>query len=172
MLRRLFKALIIVLPVTVLLLCASSALAFGIGVAPGKMEFSLRPGNTGVKTLHVANQANHKSEFQVYVEGENETWFTITPGEFTLNAQETKGVEILVAPPLTAAPKDHDFSICVVSIPPNTDLSIGAGIKVPIYVRVTELPVMAIQWWIVSIVILAIVAVGLLVLWRRKARHA
>lgn len=171
MLRRLSKALIVVLPVTVLLLCTSSALAFGIGVAPGKMEFNVRPGDTGVKTLHVINQANQKSEFQVYVEGGNEEWFIITPGEFTLNAQETKSVEILVAPPLTTAPQEHDFSICVVSIPPNSDLSIGAGIKVSTRVQITELPVMAIQWWIASVVMLAIVAAGLLALWWRRARH-
>jgi len=171
MLSRLSKALIVMLPVIGLLLCTSSALAFGIGVAPGKMEFSIRPGDAEVQTLHVINQANQKSEFQVYVEGENEEWFVITPGEFTLNAQETKSVEILVAPPLTTAPEEHDFSICVVSIPPNSDLSIGAGIKVPTHVQITELPVMAIQWWIASVVILVIVAVGLLVLWRRKARH-
>jgi len=172
MLRRLSKLLIVILPVMGLLLCTSAALAFGIGVAPGKMEFSLRPGDTEMQTLHVINQANQKSAFQVYVEGANEEWFIITPGEFTLNAQESKSVEILIAPPLTTAPEERDFSICVVSIPPNSDLSIGAGIKVPIHVQVTELPVMAIQWRIASVVILAIVAVGLLVLWRRKARHA
>ena len=171
MLSRLSKALIVMLPVIGLLLCTSSALAFGIGLAPGKMEFSLRPGDAEVQTLHVINQANQKSEFQVYVEGENEEWFMVTPGEFTLDANETKSVEIVIAPPLTTAPEEHDFSICVVSIPPNSDLSIGAGIKVPTHVQITELPVMAIQWWIASIVILAIVAVGLLVLWRRKARH-
>ena len=173
MLRRLFKALIVILPVMVLLLCTSSALAFGIGVAPGKMEFSLRPGDTEMQTLHVINQADQKSEFQVYVEGENEAWFTITPGAFTLNAQETKSVEILVAPSLMTEPKDHDFSICVVSIPPNTDLSIGAGIKVPTHLQITELPVMAIQWWIVSAVVIVItVVIGMLFWWRRKARHA
>jgi len=172
MLSRLFKALIVILPVIVLLLCTSAALAFGIGVTPGKMEFSIRPGDAEVQTLHVINQANQKSEFQVYVEGESEAWFTITPGEFTLNAQETKGVEILVAPPLTTVPKDHDFSICVVSIPPNSDLSIGAGIKISIHVQVTELPVMAIHWWIVSAVIVIAVVIGMLFWWRRKTRHA
>ena len=172
MLRRLFKALIVVLPIIVLLLFTSSAAAVGIGVTPGRMEFSIRPGGTEMKTLHVINQANQKSEFQVYVEGENGAWFTIIPGEFTLNAQETRSVEILVAPPLTTAPEEHDFSICITSVPPSSDLSIGAGIKVPTHVQITELPVMAIQWWIASVVILAIVAIGLLVLWRRKARHA
>ncbi len=172
MLRRLSKALIIVLPVTVLLLYASSALAFGIGVAPGKMEFAIRPGGAATNTLHVINQADRQSEFQVYVEGENEEWFVITPGEFSLSAQETKSVEITVAPPLTTPPEDHDFTICVVSIPPDSDLRVGAGIKVPVHVWITELPVMAIQWWIASATILAIAIIGLLVLWRRKARHA
>jgi len=172
MLSRLSKALIVMLPVIGLLLCASSALAFGIGVAPGKMEFSLRPGDAEVQTLHVINQANQKSEFQVYVEGEDEEWFVITPGKFTLGAQEAKSVEILVAPPLMTEPKDHDFSICVVSIPPNSDLSIGAGIKVLTHVQVTKLPVMAIQWWIVAAVIVIAVVIGMLFWWRRKARHA
>ena len=172
MLSRLFKALIVMLPVIVLLLCTSSALAFGIGVAPGKMEFSLRSGDTEMQTLHVINQANQKSEFQVYVEGGNEEWFMITPGEFTLNAQETKGVEILVAPPLTTTPKAHDFSICVISVPPGSDLRIGAGVKVPTQVQITDLPVMAIPWWIVSAVIVITVVIGMLFWRRRKARHA
>ena len=172
MLRRLSKALIIVLPIAVLLSYASSVLALGIGVAPGKMEFSIRPGSTAEKTLHVVNQADQKSELQVYVEGENEEWFMITPGEFTLEAQESKGVEIIIAPPLTTEPSEHDFSICVVSIPPGSDLNIGAGIKVPAHVRITELPIMAIQWWIASAVILTILVIGLFVLLWRKARHA
>jgi len=166
------KALIIILPVMALLLSASSVLAFGIGITPGKMEFSARPGGTEMQTVRVINQANQKSEFQVYVEGGNEGWFTITPCEFALNAQEIKNVEILFAPPLTTPPKEHDFSICVVSVPPDSNLSIGAGVKIPAHVQITGLPAIAIQWWIASVVILAIVVVGLLALWRRKARHA
>jgi len=169
---RLSKVLIVILPAIGLLLCTSSALAFGVGVAPGKMEFSLRPGDTDTQTLHVINQANQASEFKVYFEGGNEEWLIITPGEFTLDSQGTKSVEIMVAPPLMTEPEEYDFSICVVSTPPNSDLSIGAGIKVATHVQITELPLMAIQWWIASAVILVMVAVGLLVLWWRKARHA
>ena len=172
MLRRLSQSLIIVLPVIVLLLYASSALAFGIGVAPGKMEFTIRPGGTEAQTLHVINQADQQSEFQVYIEGGNEEWFMITPGEFSLSAHETESVAITVAPPLTTPPEDQDFTVCVVSVPPSSDLRVGAGIKVPAHVRITELPVMALQWWIASAVIFAIVTTGLLVLWRRKTRHA
>lgn len=166
------KALIIMLPAMALLLSASSVLAFGMGVTPGKMEFSIRPGDTEMQTLHVINQANQKSEFQVYVEGGNANWFTITPCEFALNAHESKNVEILFAPPLTTTPEEHDFTICIVSVPPSLDLSIGAGIKIPAHIQITALPVMAIQWWIASIAILVAVVVGLLVLWRRKTRHA
>jgi len=134
MLSRLSKVFLMVLPIIGLLLCTSSVLAFGIGVAPGKMEFSIRPGDTESKILHVINQADHTSEFQVYVEGENEEWFAITPGEFALNARETKDVEIVVALPLMAEVEEQEFSICVVSIPPDSDLNIGAGIKVPVTV--------------------------------------
>ncbi|GAI74505.1 unnamed protein product, partial [marine sediment metagenome] len=145
MLRRLLKASIVVLLIVGLLLCTSSALALSIGVAPGKMEFSLHPGDTEVQTLHVINQETQKSEFQVYAEGGNEEWFKITPDEFALNAQEAKGVEIAVAPPLMITPGDHDLSICVVSVLPGSDLCIGAGVKVPTHVQITEFPVMAIQ---------------------------
>ena len=170
--RLMIKSLIVILPVIILLLCSASALAIGISIAPGEMEFCVRPGDTAMKTLYVINQANQESEFQVYVEGENKDWFMITPGEFALNPLETESVEITIAPPLMTEPEEHDLSICIVSIPPASDLSIGAGIKVPVHIQVIELPLMAIQWWIASIAILVIVATSLLVLWWRKARHA
>ena len=172
MLRSLsIKTLIVIVPVIVLLLLASSAVALGIGVAPGKMDFSVRPGGSEAKTLRVINQSSQESEFQVYIEGEQAQWVKITPGKFMLDAQGTGAVEIMVAPSLMAAPEEHDFAICVVSIPPNSDLSIGAGIKVSTHVQITELPIMAIQWWIVAAVILVIVVAGLLVLGLRRARH-
>jgi P pilus assembly chaperone PapD len=136
MLSRLSRAMIVALPVIGLLLCSSVALGLGIGVAPGKMEFSLQPGDTEAQTLHVINHADQESEFHVYVEGVSEEWLVITPGEFVLNAQETKSVEIMAAPPLTTKPEGYDFLVCVVSIPPNSELSIGAGVKVPVTVTV------------------------------------
>jgi len=172
MLCRLCRALIIVMPTAVLLLCNSSVLALGIGVAPGKMAFNIQPGSTGVQTLHVINQSGQESEFQVYAEGEKAEWVEITPGEFILDAQETRGVEIMIAPPLMEEPKAHILSICVVSLPPDSDLRIGAGVKVPVHVQITEFPVMAIQWWMVSAVIVVAVAIGMIVWWRRKAKHA
>jgi hypothetical protein len=172
MLRRLLKASIVMLPIIGLLLCTSSALALGVGVAPGKMEFQVRPGSTEVQTLYVINQSDQESEFQVYVEGKNKNWFEITPSQFILKAKETKGVEIAVAPPLITIPGDHDFSMCILCLASEPDLRMGAGVKVPTHVQITELPVMAIQWWIVAAVFVIAAAIGLLFWWRRRSHNA
>jgi P pilus assembly chaperone PapD len=150
----------------------SSALALGIGVTPGKMYFSVRPGDSETKTLHVINQSDQQTEFRIYIEDEEAEWISITPDRFMLDARNTENVEILVSPPLLTTPQECDFPICVVSIPPDSDLSIGAGIKLSTHLLITELPVMAIQWWIASASIIVIVIIGLLLLWWRKRRHA
>jgi len=170
--RRLLKAFILLLPVAGVLIYASSALALGIGVTPGKMAFTVRPGSTELQTLYVINQNNSASEFEVYTEGDDGEWCTITPGKFTLDGQERKNVEISVAPPVTASPDEYDLSICIISVPPGSDLRIGAGVKVPALVQITELPVMAVQWWIASLVlILVVLAAGTIILMRRKGKH-
>jgi len=151
-----------------LIIFPSQVLALGLGVAPGKMEFNVRPGGTEVQTLHVINQSNQESQFQVYVEGEFEEWFLITPGEFTLAPQQSKGVEIVVTPPLTAS-AEHDFSICVVSLPSGSNLRIGAGVKVPTRVQILEFPVALILGCGVTSLVLVLLA-GIL-MWRRRKAH-
>lgn len=151
-----------------LIIFPSQVLALGLGVAPGKMEFSVRPGGTEVQTLNVINQSDRESIFRVYIEGEFEEWFLISPGEFTLAPQQSKGVEIVVAPPLTAS-DEHDFSICVVSLPPGSDLRIGAGVKVPTHVQILEFPVAIILGS--GVTALAVLA-GILIWRRRKAHNA
>lgn len=168
---RLVKASIVVLPIIGILLAASSALALGVGVAPGRMDFKVRPGSTEVQTLNVINQSDQEAQFQVYVEGGNGSWFEITPAEFSLSAGEVKGVEIAVAPPLVTIPGDHDFDMCIVCLPPEANLSIGAGIKVPTHVQVTEFPIMALQWWIASATLLLALIIGVIVGWRVRARY-
>jgi len=101
----------LLLVVLSLIIFPSQVLAFGLGVAPGKMEFSVRPGGTEVQTLSVINQSDRESLFRVYIEGEYEEWFLISPSEFTLAPQQSKDVEIVVSPPFTAS-AEHEFSIC------------------------------------------------------------
>jgi len=171
MLGRLLKVSIVVLPVIGVLLYTSSVLALGVGVAPGKMEFKVRPGGSEVQTLHVINQSNQETEFQVYVEGGNKNWFEITPAEFTLGAQEVREVEVAVAPPLITAPGEHDFSMCIVCLTPESNLRIGAGVKVPAHVQITEFPIMALKWWIAAAVLVLALVIGIIVGFIRRARY-
>ncbi len=172
MLHRLFRPILVVsavISICLLVLSTPALTAVAIGVTPGKLEFSVRPGGTEVQTLHVINQSNRISEFQVYVEGEYEEWFVISPGEFTLPPQQNRAVEIAVAPPFTAT-NEHDFAICVVSLPPGSALRIGAGVKVPVHVQINEYPVALIAGG--GVAALALIAGTIALIWRRrKTRH-
>jgi len=168
---KLAKASVVLLPIIGLLLAASSALALSVGVAPGRMDFTVRPGGTETQTLNIINQSDQASQFQVYVEGGNEGWFEITPADFVLSAGEARGVEIAVAPSLFTAAGDHDFDMCIVCLPPEAELRIGAGVKVPTHVQVTEFPIMALQWWIATSALLLALIIGLIAGWRLRARY-
>ncbi len=168
----LFKVLrlSLLLVVLSLIIFPSQVLALGLGVTPGKLDFSVRPGGTEVQTLNVINQSNQESLFRVYVEGEFEEWFLISPGEFSLAPQQSKGVEIVVAPPLTAS-DEHDFSICVVSLPAGSDLRIGAGVKVPAHVQILEYPVALILEGGIATLALVVLA-SILIRRRQRTRNA
>ena len=168
---RLAKASILLLPIIAVLLAASSALALSVGVAPGRMEFEVRPGGTAMQTLNVINQSDQPSQFQVYVEGGNQGWFEINPAQFTLDAGEVRGVEVAVAPSLFTAAGGHDFDTCIVCLPPEAELRVGAGVKVPAHVEVTEFPIMDVQWWIAAAALLLVLIIGIIVGWRIKARY-
>lgn len=154
-----------------MLVYTASALALSVGVSPGKLAFSVQPGGTEINTLNVVNQDSETSDFEVYVEGENTEWFTVTPDKFTLSGREQESVEIALAPPITAPPQEYDATVCVVSLTPGADLRIGAGIKVSTHVQITELPVMSFQWWLVAAVILVVLVIGAFILWRRRVRY-
>ncbi len=168
---KLAKTLTVLLPIIGLMLAASSALALSVGVSPGRMDFTVRPGGTEVQTLNVINQSEQPSHFQVYIEGGNQGWFEITPEEFTLNGGEARGVEIAVAPSLFTAAGDHDFDMCVVCLPPETELRVGAGVKVPTHVQVTELPIMALGWWIAIAAALLVLITVIIVRLIARARY-
>ena len=99
---------------------------------------------------------------------EESEWFTITPAEFTLPPQQSKDVEIAVAPPNNTSGK-HNFTICVVSLSPNSGLSIGAGVKVPVEVAIKGLS--SATTGIIVIVVIAGVIVGVLVARKRRQHH-
>ncbi|MBE0480698.1 MAG: hypothetical protein IBX68_06945 [Dehalococcoidia bacterium] len=145
----------------------SQVWAAAVGVTPGEMEFSLRPGGSQARTLHVLNPSDQALAFHVYVEGRNSEWFRVTPDEFSLGPQEVLNVEILVAAPLFSS-GEHEVEVCVVSVPPDSTLRLGAGVKVSAHVRIEGAPLMAVQWWILLAVITAALLAGGVVLWRRR----
>lgn len=172
MLRRLLTSLVLSLPVLFTLIGTSLASALTIGVTPGKMTFNVRPGSTESQTLYIFNQDDYTANYEVYIEGDYKNWVRISPDKFTLNALEKKSVEIILAPPITASPEEYNILICIVSLPGNSDLRVGAGVKVSTNVNITELPIMPFYWWVASAVILiALVIVIILVLWIRRARY-
>jgi len=116
----------LLLVVLSLIIFPSQVLALGLGVTPGRLDFTIRPGGTETKTLHVINQSDRESLFRVYIEDKYKEWFLITPGEFILPPQQSKGVKIVLTPPLTAL-GEHEFYVCVASLPPGSDLRIGAA---------------------------------------------
>jgi P pilus assembly chaperone PapD len=168
---KLAKVSIVLLPIIGLLMSAASAFALSVGVAPGRMDFTVRPGGSEAQTLNVINQSDQASYFQVYIEGGNQGWFEITPEEFTLNGGEARGVEIAVAPSLFAAAGDHDFDMCIVCLPPEAELRIGAGVKVPTHVQVTEFPIMALEWWIGIAAALLVLIIVIIVRLIARARY-
>ncbi|MFC1871085.1 hypothetical protein ACFLYF_01595 [Chloroflexota bacterium] len=164
MLRGILKLLLLLL-LTGIVLFPSPAMALGLGIAPGKLDFTVRAGGTEVKMLNVINQSDQTSEFHLYVEGKNDEWFAINPGEFILPPGQSKAVEVTVAPPLTAS-DEHELTICVVSLPPGSELRIGAGVKVPAHIRILEFPLALIAGAGAAFVLLVLL-IGT-ILWRRR----
>ena len=116
--------------------------ALGIGVAPHQLRLEAYPLGSATSSLDVFNTSNERSEYQVYVDGECENWFSITPEEFLLDAHSNQEVTIVVSPPLTAF-GEHSTTICVVSLTPASKLKVGCGVKIPVYIEITPPPPLA-----------------------------
>jgi len=154
------------------MLLSTPVLALGLGVTPAKLDFSVSPGGTEKKTLNVVNQSDTEAQFQVYVEGEYEAWLVINPSEFTLAPYQIEEVEIKVKPPFNAS-GEHRCSVCVVSLSPDSGLRIGTGIKVPVQISLTGLPV--VMGGVPIMVVLsgiaaAVILVSGILIWRRRRR--
>jgi hypothetical protein len=163
---KLLRITILMLPVISLILLSSPVFALGIGVTPGKLNFNVSPGTTEVQTINIINQSDADARFQVYMNDDLKEWFEILPGDFVLTARKVQNVEIKVSPPLLAKQNLHNTTIYIISTPPESDLKLGAGIKVATNVQITSSPIFRIEMWvIVAGVILALILGALL--WRK-----
>jgi Flp pilus assembly protein TadB len=116
--------------------------ALGIGVTPHELELETHPASSASGSLKVFNTSDEKSRYQVYVEGEIEEWFTITPEEFVLDPRGSRGVRVVVSPPPTAS-GEYRTSICIISLVSASELKVGAGVKVPVHIRIVPAPPLA-----------------------------
>jgi hypothetical protein len=150
------------------LLFPPSALAIGVGVAPKELDFNVRSGGSTNAILCVINTGDREARYKVYVDEEYEGWFSISPAEFSLASQAYKEVQITASPPLFSF-SNYSTYIYVVAINPSSQLGTGAGIKVPVHIHISNLPL-----WIAIGVAAALLAglITFLIRRRRKVYEA
>ena len=123
--------------IVALVLFPRQASAVGIGAAPSELDFSIHPGNSATKTLYVVNTGDSEAHYRVYVDEEYEGWFDIAPEEFSLAPQANKETQITVSPPLFSF-GGHTTYIYVVAANSHSQLGVGAGIKVPVHIYISN----------------------------------
>jgi len=136
--------------------------ASGVGVTPGNLDFSMQIGGSDTESIFVFNTGTEVSNYKVYVDKDYADWFDISPDNFTLNANENKEV-ILTLKPQTSAAGNFNFMAYVVVSSTSSDVSIGHGIKIPVYAKVSNSGIMP-----TILLILIIVSAGVGYLIRKK----
>ena len=166
--------------ITFLILFPSQVQALGIGVAPHELELEIYQSGSVTSPINVLNTSSDESLYQVYVEGNCEEWFSITPAEFVLGPQGSQEVQIAVSPSLTAS-GEHNANICVVALVPASELKVGCGVKIPVRIRIVSPPPLAMMGinltgplLLVFIGTVALLLVALVVgifIWRRRKTY-
>lgn len=144
---------IVILGLVVLLLATPSVAAVGIGVSPAKMEFDVCAGEPVTKTLYVINTGEVGASYEVYAD---ESYLTIKPEEFQLYPGEVQTVSVVVNMPENANIERHTTTISVVTSNPPSDLTMGAGVKIPISIAVKTSAPQKTQLIIGSAILIAI----------------
>lgn len=166
---KLLKIAILMLPLISLILLSSPVFALGVGVTPGRLNFDVSPGSTATQSLNILNQSDSEAKIRVYLDEVFKDWFTISPAEFILNAHEAEKIEITVSPPSRTKQDLHSTTIFVIAVPSESNLQLGAGIKVAANVQIIPSPLGRIEWWIMGAGILLVLILGALV-WRKYRR--
>ena len=142
MLIKVVRLFLLFIVIAFLVSLPSQVQALGIGVAPHQLRLEAYPLGSATSSLKVLNPSNEKSHYQVYVEGEVEEWFSITPEEFVLAPHNSQEIKIALSPSLTAS-GEHDANICVVSLVSASELKVGYGVKIPVHIRIIPPPPLA-----------------------------
>ena len=138
--------------------------AIGVGVTPGNLNFSVQAGSSDTGILYVINTGSEVSNYRVYVDEDYVDWFDISHEIFNLDAGENQAVTFTIRPP-PLAKGDVDLTAYVVSSSPDSDFSVGSGIKVPVHATVSNSGVKT-----VILLALVIAGLGILLFIRKKKR--
>jgi len=124
---------IILRGLVILLLATPTVAAVGIGVNPAKMEFDVCAGESITKTLYVINTGDVGASYEVYAD---ESYLAVKPEEFQLSPGEIQAVSVIVSIPENADIEGHTTTISVVTSNPPSDLTMDAGVKIPVSITV------------------------------------
>jgi hypothetical protein len=163
---KLLRIIILMLPVISLILLSAPVFALGMGVTPGRLNFNVSPGSTASQTINIINQSDSEARFKIYMNDDLQKWFSILPDEFVLNAHKAQDIEVKVSPPFLAKQELHDTTIYIISTPAESELQLGAGIKVATHIQIIPSPIFRIELWLIAGGVLLALILGLLV-WRK-----
>lgn len=147
-------------------LSATPAYASGVGVSPSHLEIVDNASDFN-GTIYVINTGDEDSLYRVYAEEGYGCWFDISPQEFLLSSGDVAEVKVKASSPGSISGQ-LTVNICIESFEATSDLHVGAGIRVPVYISASKpLPVLIIGISVASLALLAIVA---FLIWRRNRR--
>jgi hypothetical protein len=171
----------VLIAIAIMTLWPGNALAAGVGASPSELHFDAQVSGY-TQTLHVVNTGDTESSYRIYAEGDYETWFEISPGEFSLASGRNREVAITLSPPPSAS-GEHTANICVVSLEPSSGLQVGVGVKVPAHLSIappalptptapatSEAPPPRIQMWIVIAVVAPLLLMAVFLFWQIRRR--
>lgn len=171
------------LAAALLALLPTHAWAAGVGASPSELRFDEQLEDR-TQILHVVNTGDEESSYRVYAEGEYESWFDISPSEFSLAPGKNREVVITVSPP-AAASGEYTANICIVSLEPSAALQIGVGVKVPAHISAaltaqpsTPTPSASpttpapspprVRMWLAPAIVLPLLLLGIALFWHRR----
>ncbi|WP_305063823.1 COG1470 family protein [Methanococcoides sp.] len=128
----------VMIGILVLLMLAQVSSATGVGVSPGRLNFTVQVGSSDIQSLFVKNTGESSSNYLVYVDDAYTEWFLISNDNFILEAGEVKEVFLELKPPVSGT-GEHNFKAYVLSTSPEGDLGVGSGIKIPINAKVSNI---------------------------------
>ncbi|AKB34217.1 Cell surface protein [Methanosarcina siciliae HI350] len=129
------KKIAIIMTIFLISVQAVSAAEVGVGVSPGKLSFELNPGAQEEQLLYVINTGSESASYEINIDDSTyESWFSLSPSSFTLQAGENKEVKVILTVP-SSAETDVD---CKILVYPTSGTEVMTGIRVPVHVDVVS----------------------------------